>query len=108
MILITVFLQGFTYNIDKKRKISQWNKVNDLIQKEVKNKTISIDLERFSGIDNFDPGYIDRDKEVIVGLQTDEPMKRIMNPYGGFRMVQNSLEAYGLEMDPRMEKDFNE
>lgn len=85
-----------------------WNKVNDIIQKEVRNKTVNVDLERFSGIDNFQAGYIDKDKEVIVGLQTDEPMKRIMNPYGGFRMVQNSLEAYGLKLDPKMEKDFNE
>ena len=85
-----------------------WNKVNHLIQKEVKDKSFKVDLESFSGIDNFQPGYIDRDKEVIVGLQTDEPMKRIVNPYGGFRMVKNSLQAYGLEMDPNMEKSFQE
>lgn len=40
---------------------------------------------------------MDKDKELIVGLQTDEPMKRIMNPYGGFRMVKSALEAYDLE-----------
>ena len=85
-----------------------WNKVNDLIQEEVRNKTIKVDLERFSGIDNFAPGYIDKDKELIVGLQTDEPMKRIMNPYGGFRMVKNALNAYGLEMNPTLEKQFTE
>lgn len=88
--------------------LSLWNRVNDLIQEEVRNKTIKVDLKRFSGIDNFAPGYIDKDKELIVGLQTDEPMKRIMNPYGGFRMVKNSLKAYGLEMDPEMEKQFTE
>jgi len=90
------------------RTASLWNQANDLIQEEVRSKTIKVDLERFSGIDNFAPGYIDRDKEVIVGLQTDEPMKRIMNPYGGFRMLKNSLNAYGLEMDPEMEERFNE
>ena len=58
-----------------------WNKVSELIQDEVRNKTVTVDLTRFSGIDNFDAGYIDKDKEVIVGLQTDEPMKRMMNPY---------------------------
>jgi formate C-acetyltransferase len=83
-------------------------KVDKLIQNEIRNKTINVDLERFSGIDNFDPGYIDKDKEVIVGLQTDEPLKRIMNPYGGFRMLKNALEAYGLEMDPELEAHFNE
>ena len=67
-----------------------------------------MDLERFSGIDNFEPGYIDKDKEVIVGLQTDEPLKRIMDPYGGFRMLKNALNAYGLEMDPELEERFNE
>ena len=45
---------------------------------------------------------------MIVGLQTDEPLKRIMNPYGGFRMLKNALDAYGLKMDPEMEERFNE
>ncbi len=87
---------------------SLWDQANGLIQNEVKTKTINVDLERFSGIDNFPPGYIDQDKELIVGLQTDAPLKRIMNPYGGFRMLKNSLNAYGLQMDPEMEKHYNE
>lgn len=85
-----------------------WKEVNDMIVEEVKSKKIKVDLERFSGINNFDAGYIDKDNEVIFGLQTDEPMKRIMNPYGGFRMVENSLKAYGLEMDPVIKEKFNE
>lgn len=85
-----------------------WNEVNDMIVEEVKSKKIKVDLERFSGINNFDAGYIDKDNEVIFGLQTDEPMKRIMNPYGGFRMVENSLKAYDLEMDPVIKEKFNE
>ncbi|NLJ94634.1 MAG: formate C-acetyltransferase [Clostridiaceae bacterium] len=85
-----------------------WNKVNDMIQKEVREKTVSVDLTRFSGIDNFEPGYIEKDKEKIVGLQTDEPLKRMMNPYGGFRMVKASLAAYDLEMAPGMEEHFTE
>ncbi len=87
---------------------SLWSKVDEMIQEEVRSKTIKVDLERFSGIDNFAPGYIDKDRELIVGLQTDEPLKRIMNPYGGFRMVKNALEAYGMEMDPDLEQKFNE
>ena len=43
-----------------------------------------------------------------MGLQTDAPLKRIMNPYGGFRMLKSSLEAYGLQMDPELEAKFNE
>ena len=69
------FLEGPTENTAR-----IWEKANGLIQDETKSRTIKVDLERFSGIDNFEPGYIDQDKEVIVGLQTDEPLKRIMNP----------------------------
>lgn len=90
------------------RTAELWRQVDALIQEEVRSQTIKVDLERFSGIDDFAPGYIDRDKEVIVGLQTDEPLKRIMNPYGGFRMLKNALDAYGLKMDPEMEERFNE
>ena len=97
------FLEGATENTTR-----LWNEVNERIQDEVRNKTVHVDLERFSGIDNFPPGYIDKDKELIVGLQADEPLKRIINPYGGFRMVKNSLSAYGLAMDPAMAAKFNE
>ena len=97
------FLESSTENTT-----SLWDQANELIQEEVRNKTVNVDLERFSGIDNFAPGYIDQSKEVIVGLQTDAPLKRIMNPYGGFRMVRNSLKAYGLEMDPELEERFLE
>lgn len=83
-----------------------WNDVDTMIQHEVKTRTINVDLKRFSGIDNFAPGYINKDKELIVGLQTDEPLKRIMNPYGGFRMVRNSLAAYNLKMNPELEEQF--
>jgi formate C-acetyltransferase len=88
--------------------LSIWRSMDKLIQEQVRSRTITVDLERFSGIDNFAPGYIDKDKELIVGLQTDEPMKRIMNPYGGFRMVKNALAAYNLEMDPELERSFTE
>lgn len=84
------------------------DQVNGLILEEIKSKKIKVDLERFSGIDNFNPGYIDREKELIVGLQTDEPLKRIMNPYGGFRMVKGALKAYDLEIDPEIEENFVE
>lgn len=95
--------------VGKSKKTEKvWQEASRLIQEEVKNKTISVDLERFSGIDNFDPGYIDKDNEVIFGLQTDAPLKRIMNPYGGFRMVENSLKAYDLEVDERLKGDFRE
>lgn len=59
-------------------------------------------------IDNFEPGYIDRDNEVIVGLQTDAPLKRIVNPYGGMRCAKASLEQYGYALDEEMEHTFSE
>ena len=85
-----------------------WKKAEDLILEEVRNKTIKVDTTRVSGINSFPAGYLDKDNELIVGFQTDEPMKRIVNPYGGYRMVTISLNAYGLKMDPTIEKYFNE
>lgn len=95
------FLVGPTENTT-----ALWQSVSQMIQDEVKNKTINIEMNTFSGVDNFAPGYIEKDKEAIVGLQADEPMKRIMNPYGGFRMLKTSLAAYGYDLDPTMEQDF--
>lgn len=88
------------------RSKAVWDQVDALIQKEIASKTITVDTEHFSGIDNFEAGYIDRDNEVIVGLQTDQPLKRIVNPYGGYRMVQSALGAYQLQMNPELEKAF--
>lgn len=85
-----------------------WRKAEDLILEEVRSKTIKVDTTRVSGINNYPAGYLDKENELIVGFQTDEPMKRIVNPYGGYRMVTNSLDAYGLKMDPTIEKYFNE
>mgnify|MGYP000826224036 FL=1 len=61
-----------------------------------------------SGINAYEAGYIDKDNEVIVGLQTDAPLKRIVNPYGGIRMVYQELEAYGYQLNPTVDKYFNE
>ena len=61
-----------------------------------------------SGINNFEAGYIDKDNEVIVGLQTDAPLKRMVNPYGGIRMVYNELDAYGYKLNKDVDKYFNE
>ena len=52
------------------------------------------------------PGYIDRDNEIIVGLQTDGPLKRAIMPNGGLRMVLNALKAYGYEPDPHVVEAF--
>lgn len=84
-----------------------WDSANAKLQEQIRNRTIDVALDRFSGIDAFEPGYLDKEKEKIVGFQTDAPLRRIMNPYGGFRMVESSLAAYGLHMDESLAEAFN-
>ncbi|MGL4772946.1 MAG: formate C-acetyltransferase [Clostridium sp.] len=83
-----------------------WSKASDLIVEEIKKGIIDVATDRVSGIDNYEAGYIDKDNEVVVGLQTDAPLKRIVNPFGGFRMVETSLKEYGYELDKDLEKFF--
>ncbi len=95
------FLAGPTENTKKVWEIS-----SKLIVKEIKEGILGVDTDKVSGINNFEAGYIDKDHESIVGLQTDAPLKRMMNPYGGYRMVEQSLEAYGYEVNPEIAKYF--
>lgn len=97
------FLTGTTERTNR-----VWEKCSDLIVEEVKKGIIDVETHVVSGIDNFAPGYIDKDNEVIVGLQTDAPLKRIVNPYGGMRMAKAALEQYGYALDPEIEKHFTE
>ena len=95
------FLAGAT---EKTQKV--WQKCEKLLVEELEKGVLDVDTQRISGIDSFEPGYIDKDNEVIVGLQTDSPLKRIVNPYGGIRMAKEALEAYGYTMDKSMEEVF--
>ena len=85
-----------------------WDRCSVLLKEEVKKHVLDIDTEHMSGIDSFEAGYIDKDNEVIVGLQTDAPLKRMVNPYGGIRMVYQELEAYGYRLNPDVDRYFNE
>ncbi len=85
-----------------------WNKVLDLLKAEHKKGVLDIETEVFSGINNYKAGYIDKKNEVIFGLQTDAPLKRIINPYGGYRMVEHSLEAYNYKVDSVLEDHFKQ
>ncbi|MFY9377822.1 MAG: pyruvate formate lyase family protein, partial [Peptococcia bacterium] len=97
------FLQGPT---NKTKKL--WAACEELLQKEAANGGIlDIDTRIVAGIDAYEPGYIDQVNEVIVGLQTDQPLKRSVNPYGGIRMAKEALEAYGYEVTPEMEYIFS-
>lgn len=90
---------------EKTKKI--WSKCSDLLKEELKKHVLDIDVNNMSGINEFDAGYIDKENEVIVGLQTDKPLKRIVNPYGGIRMVYDELKAYGYELNSDVDKYFN-
>ena len=97
------FLEGTTERTDR-----VWEKCRALIVEEVQKGIIDVETDIVSGIDNFAPGYIDRENEVIVGLQTDAPLKRIVNLYGGMRMAKSALEQYGYTLNPEIEKHFSE
>ncbi len=73
---------------------------------ELEKGIYDVETNIVSGINNFKPGYISEDDDVIVGLQTDELFKRIVNPYGGMRMVEQALAAYGYELNPDVKKHF--
>jgi formate C-acetyltransferase len=94
------FLEGATA-----RTKNVWNRLNELFLEERKKGVLDISLIP-SSITAHDPGYIDRNNEVIVGLQTDAPLKRAIMPNGGFRMVVNALKTYGYEADPAVVETF--
>ena len=97
------FLAGPT---QRTRKV--WAKCEELLLQELKKGVLDVETHIISGIDNFAPGYIDQENEVIVGLQTDAPLKRIVNLYGGTRMAKSALEQYGYELDPEIAAHFSE
>src|SRR3954453_9563906 len=87
------------------RTIAIWARLQDLFVEERRKGVLAIS-QNPSSITAHGPGYIDRDKELIVGLQTDAPLTRAIMPNGGFRMVISSLETYGYEPDPHMVEAF--
>ena len=88
------------------RTLKVWEKAHALIVEEAKKGIIDVETNVVSGINNFAPGYIDRENEVIAGLQTDAPLKRIVNPFGGIRTANQALEQYGYRLNPEIEKHF--
>ena len=96
------FLQGPTARTQK-----VWQKCRQLIAAELeKGGVLDVETGEISGIDSFGPGYIDPENEVIVGLQTDAPLKRIVNLYGGVRTAECALEQYGYKLDPDIKRHF--
>lgn len=98
------FLTGPT-----ERTRALWEKVFAILkQEQAAHAPLEIDPKTPSSILAYGPGYVDRDLELIVGLQTDRPGKRSIYPLGGWRMVEASLEAYGMEADPDLRRVFTE
>ena len=83
-----------------------WEKVQDLMALEREKGILDTDTKVPSSIVAHAPGYIDRDLEKIVGLQTDKPLKRAIMPFGGIRVVKSSLEAYGYQLDEQTQEIF--
>lgn len=96
------FLAGATENTKK-----LWDEAMVLFKKERENGgTLDVDTKTVSGIAAYAPGYLDKELETIVGLQTDAPLKRAVMPYGGIKMVENSCEAFGYQLDPEIKDIF--
>ena len=96
-----------TTTTDKTKKL--WNEVLELYKKEKESKggVLDIDTKTVSTVSAHEAGYIDRDLEEIVGLQTDAPLKRAIMPFGGIRIVEKSCEAYDRTVDPEVDKIFH-
>ncbi len=85
-----------------------WDRLTDLLDRErTRGGTLDVDTQTVSTITAHRPGYIDRDRERIVGLQTDAPLKRAIMPFGGIRMVEKACEAYGFELPEEVAEIFH-
>ncbi|MBP2335703.1 formate C-acetyltransferase [Saccharothrix coeruleofusca] len=95
------FLAGPT-----ERTTALWQALTGLFAEERERGVLDVDARVPSSITSHAPGYIDREREIVVGLQTDAPLKRAIMPQGGLRMVETSLDAYGYELDPAVREIF--
>ena len=96
------FLSGAT-----PRTISLTKKMNSLFQLERQyGGVLDIDTATVSSLTSYSPGYIDKENEIIVGLQTNRPLKRGVNPFGGMRMAKQACEAYGYKLSSKVEEEF--
>ncbi len=96
------FLSGPT-----ERTLELMKKVNALFALERQyGGVLDIDTATVSSLTSYSPGYIDKENELIVGLQTNRPLKRGVNPFGGMRMVKNACEAYGYKLSTKVEEEF--
>lgn len=98
------FLEGAT-----EETLHLWQQVMELTKQERDNGgVLDMDTKVVSTITSHGPGYLDQNKEKVVGFQTDKPFKRSMQPFGGIRMAKAACEAYGYELDKEVEKIFTD
>ncbi|MBG0816620.1 formate C-acetyltransferase [Planomonospora sp. ID82291] len=95
------FLAGPT-----ERTLAVWEKLTAMFPAERERGIYDADVSTPSTITSHAPGYVDRENELVVGLQTDAPLKRAIMPNGGLRMVENGLAAYGYTLDPQVKEIF--
>ncbi len=96
------FLSGATERTENLMK-----RLNGLFQLERQyGGVLDIDTATVSSLTSFSPGYLDKENEIIVGLQTNRPLKRGVNPFGGMRMVKQACEAYGYQLSSKVEEEF--
>jgi formate C-acetyltransferase len=88
------------------RTLSLNEKYRELSLKEQENGVLSINTDRVSSLLTYDPAYLDREKELIYGFQTDAPLRRGVNPFGGIRMARQACEAYGYQLSEEVEEHF--
>ena len=97
-----------SFLVSKTKKTSKvWHKCEKLLKIERKKHLLDVDLKNISGINNFNAGYISKKNEVVFGLQTDKPLKRIVNPFGGIRMTRNALKSYGKKLPKNIARIFD-
>lgn len=85
-----------------------WEEFMELAKQERdQGGVLDMDTEVVSSIISHGPGYLNKELEVIVGIQTEKPLKRALQPYGGIRMAKNACESYGYELDPEIEHIFS-
>lgn len=95
------FLQGVS---EKSKRL--WDKLTEMFKEETKRGIYDVETKIPQALEAYGPGYIIKEDEVIVGLQTDAPLKRGIFPKGGWRMVEKALEAYGYKLDPFTKEIF--
>lgn len=97
------FLKNATKRTDKMMK-----RLNGLFEIEKQfGGVLDIDVNTVASLTHFKPGYLDKENEIIVGLQTDRPLKRAVNPFGGIKMTRSACREYGYELSDKVEKEFS-